>query len=208
MEAGNYTGNNVKNRPYRWQGKGPRPPHKQPPPKRVKKESQIEIQLHSADPRGGGKITKAKQGRGKNKMAKMAYSTTLKKVDTRTVSNNMATTSNSIYRIVQANQQQQHLPGYTTASTTSPATPQLIMRAAGGNAKTRKKHGNEAGATRYLVGEHGGSDDDLVNESGEDEDDVSIATYTTTEQVEGGNIIHQQQQQQVIQQIVPQVLNS
>ena len=42
MEAGNYTGNNVKNRPYRWQGKGPRPPHKQPPPKKSKKMIQFE----------------------------------------------------------------------------------------------------------------------------------------------------------------------
>ena len=43
----------------------------------------------------------------KPKAAKIAYSTTLKKVDTRTVSNNMATTSNSIHRI-QVPAQSQH----------------------------------------------------------------------------------------------------
>ena len=79
MEAGNYTGNNVKNRPYRWQGKGPRPPHKQPPPKKSKKMTQIDQSLGEGD---GEKVLKGKSRKAKAKTPKIAYSTTLKKVDT------------------------------------------------------------------------------------------------------------------------------
>ena len=99
METGNYSGNNVKNRPYRWQGKGPRPPHKQPPPKRSKKMTQMEMMQNNAIDVDGDKVMRTKIRKNKTKIPKIAYSTTLKKVDTRTVSNNMATTSNSIHRM-------------------------------------------------------------------------------------------------------------
>ena len=171
MEAGNYSGNNVKNRPYRWQGKGPRPAHKQPPPKRSKKMTQIEMQNDAGGIEVGKLMKRIKKT--KPKVAKIAYSTTLKKVDTRTVSNNMATTSNSIHRI-QVPEQSQH--SYIAS------TSQHVAKG-----KTRRKRTAEAG--RQL----GTSDDDLIDES---DSDVSISY---TEQPEDGP--QQQVLQQIVPQV-------
>jgi len=181
MEAGNYTGNNVKNRPYRWQGKGPRPAHKQPPPKKSKKMIQFEdstvVEVE------GDKLSKSKLKKSKTKAPKIAYSTTLKKVDTRTVSNNVATTSNSIHRI-QPSDLSQH--SYITTSTTIPQ--QVTTK------KNRRKRSNNV-AGKTLVG--GESDEDLVGDS---DSDVSASYGEQSEQ--------STQQQQVFQQIVPQVMHN
>ena len=181
MEAGNYTGNNVKNRPYRWQGKGPRPPHKQPPPKKSKKMIQFEDTI-TVDV-DGDKLSKNKIKKSKTKAPKIAYSTTLKKVDTRTVSNNVATTSNSIHRIQQSDVSQH---SYITTSTTNP---QQVTRR-----KNRRKRGNNV-TGKALVG--GESDEDLVGDS---DSDVSASYGEQSEQ--------STQQQQVFQQIVPQVISN
>ena len=144
MEAGNYTGNNVKNRPYRWQGKGPRPPHKQPPPKKSKKMTQMDHSLGEGD---GEKVLKGKSRKAKAKTPKIAYSTTLKKVDTRTVSN-VATTSNSIQRIQTSSDL---LPHSYISTSTHPSI-------------TRKKKRKRTDAK----GLEGVSDEDLVGDSDSD----------------------------------------
>ena len=144
MEAGNYTGNNVKNRPYRWQGKGPRPPHKQPPPKKSKKMMQMDQSLGEGD---GEKVLKGKSRKAKAKTPKIAYSTTLKKVDTRTVSN-VATTSNSIQRIQTSSDLLPH--SYISTSTHPSIT------------RKRKRKRTDA------KGLEGVSDEDLVGDSDSD----------------------------------------
>lgn len=115
----------------------------------------------------------------KPKVAKIAYSTTLKKVDTRTVSNNMATTSHSIHRI-QVPEQSQH--SYIAS------TSQHVAKG-----KTRRKRAAQAG--RQL----GTSDDDLIDES---DSDVSISY---TEQPEDGpqqQVLQQIVPQHVVQEVI------
>ena len=148
MEAGNYTGNNVKNRPYRWQGKGPRPPHKQPPPKKSKKMTQMDQSLGDGD---GDKALKGKSRKAKAKTPKIAYSTTLKKVDTRTVSN-VATTSSSIQRI----------------QTSSDLSPHSFVSTSTHPSITRKKKRKRTDVKSL----EGVSDEDLVGDSDSDVYDV------------------------------------
>jgi hypothetical protein len=126
------------------------------------------------------KLSKSKIKKSKTKAPKIAYSTTLKKVDTRTVSNNVATTSNSIHRI-QPSDLSQH-----SYITTHPQ--QVRIR------KNRRKRGNNV-AGKAIVG--GESDEDLVGDS---DSDVSASYGEHSEQ--------STQQQQVFQQIVPQVINN
>ena len=183
MESGNYSGNNVKNRPYRWQGKGPRPPHKQPPPKKNKKLNTImdgdtvtTIEVDGDNKFGRGKM----RGKGgKPKTPKMAYSTTLKKVDTRNVSNNVVnTTTSSIHnRVVQGSDLAQQ--SYINTTVQQQQHPTMIRKT------KRRRGGGKSSLTR------GASDEELVGDS--DDDDY------------GGHSEHVPQQQQVFQQIVPQV---
>ena len=185
MESGNYSGNNVKNRPYRWQGKGPRPPHKQPPPKKNKKINTLMDgdTVTTIEVDGDNKFVRGKmRGKGgKPKTPKMAYSTTLKKVDTRNVSNNVVnTTTSSIHnRVVQGSDLAQH--SYINTTVQQQQHPTMIRKT------KRKRGGGKSSLTR------GASDEELVGDS--DDDDY------------GGHSeqVSQQQQQHVFQQIVPQV---
>ena len=183
MESGNYSGNNVKNRPYRWQGKGPRPPHKQPPPKKNKKMNTLMDgdTVTTIEVDGDNKFVRGKmRGKGgKPKTPKMAYSTTLKKVDTRNVSNNVVnTTTSSLHnRAVQGSDLAQHSYINTTVQQQHPT---MIRKT------KRKRGGGKSSLTR------GASDEELVGDS--DDDDYG----GHSEQVS-------QQQQHVFQQIVPQV---
>ena len=171
MEAGNYTGNNVKNRPYRWQGKGPRPPHKQPPPKKSKKMTQMDQTIGEGD---GDKGIKGKSRKSKAKAPKIAYSTTLKKVDTRTVSD-VPSTSNSIQRIQTSSGLLPH--SFITTSTHPSIT------------RKRKRKRTEG---KVLEGM---SDEDLVGDS---DSDVS-----TSFAEQSGEIIQQQQVfQQIVPQVI------
>ena len=172
MEAGNYTGNNVKNRPYRWRGKGPRPPHKQPPPKRSKKMTQMDQNVGEYD---GDKVMKGKSRKTKAKTPKIAYSTTLKKVDTRTVSN-VASTSNSIQRIQTSSNLLPH--SYITTNTHPSIT-------------RKKRRKRTEGKVLGVV-----SDEDLVDDS---DSDVS-----TSFAEQSGDVIQQQQVfQQIVPQVFP-----
>ena len=156
MEAGNYTGNNVKNRPYRWQGKGPRPAHKQPPPKKTKKMEQMEDHIIMVD---GDKSVRGKIRKSKSKTPKIAYSTTLRKVDTRNVSNNVATTSNSVHRVQQPDLSQH---SYITTST----QPSITRR-------YKRKKGN---ASEKALS--GASDEGLVGDSDSDECEDQVSQHT------------------------------
>ena len=125
----------------------------------------------------GDKLNKSKAKRAKIKAPKIAYSTTLKKVDTRMVSNNVATTSNRI----QASELSQ--PSYIAPST--PSVQQVPTR------KNKRRRGNNTGG-KVLVG--GESDEELVGDS---DSDVPPTYADQSEQATS--------QQQVFQQIVPQV---